>query len=101
MTIDPTKLALARNDTETIEQMRGAQHGATFVIHNMRALGYFQACAEIAERDDLVLIGLGAFSPASLYKPGPAQIVVDHFAQSIATTHQLSRIRAFNTRGAT
>lgn len=94
MTTDPNGLLqYAREDGTTSEQMKAAAPGATFVIHHIRALGYFKSLARFLERDDLVFMTLAQFdNPARTRGRRFGQIVVDHYAATVATPVQRQTI---------
>lgn len=66
-------------------QMRAAPRNATYVIHNMRALGYFKALARAIGRDDLVFMSLGVIGVRELRR---SKYIFDHYADSIVKNYQ-------------
>lgn len=97
---DERLLQTAREDGTTSKQMTEAPYGATFVIHNMRGLRYFQTLATFLGRGDLVFVSVAAFSPGSLYRARDNYaVVVDHYADGVATSYQREAIRLAQLTG--
>lgn len=69
------------------DAMRAAPKNATYIIHNMRARGYFTALARAIGRTDLVFMSLGAIGIGRLDGQRVAY-VWDHYAEQVATREQ-------------
>lgn len=69
------------------DAMRAAPKNATYIIHNMRARGYFTALARAIGRTDLVFMSLGAIGVGRL-DGQRITYVWDHHAEAVAMQSQ-------------
>lgn len=74
-------------------QMREAPKGATYIIHNMRARGYFMALARAIGRDDLVFMSLASLGVRAVR----GVYVLDHEAERQSTQYHRELLSVLNT----
>lgn len=81
-------------DGASAGQMRAAPQGASYVIHDRRALKYFQQLAEALGRTDLVFLTLARFDGLAAWRGRKRPpFVVDHFAAEVANDGQRRNLR--------
>ncbi len=86
-------------DGASARQMRAAPQGATFVIHNGRATGYFMALAAALGRTDLIISPLSRFDALNAWRGRKhPPFVVDHYAATVVNDGQRRTLRELGAK---